>query len=505
MRKSQKQNFTPSRRKFLGGMATASALIMVGCGNESFVEDDAVDGDIISDGDIEKDGDSIVWDEEFDVLIVGAGGAGLVAALEAATNGASVIVLEKAKTIGGSTSYSGGVIQGSGTSVQDDYGISNDTAEKHFKYWKAAGEGIPEEKLIRTMANNSADDIEWLISHGLSFSRVYAVDTIPYIDRDLMPPRLHEVEGGAGAYVNKLEAEAEAAGVTIRTETPAIALVKDVEQGIVGLKASDGTTETNIRALKGVILTSGGFDRNEEMARSFSPQHYNDLQGSLVLTPQANVGDGLVMGLAAGADLAGLGGTLAYPSVRIGRKEGEQLYPGIWVNKYGQRFVNETAHYGYAARAIFNQEQHMVYAIFDQTTRDLIGGTTEYTNGSTLAELAKKIEVNAGQLELTVDKWNEDVENNEDTLFGKEVGLATIENPDYYASEVQEFNIGSLGGLKINTKAEVIDKEGEAIAGLYAAGMVAGGYIGPYYPGSGTAINATLVFGRIAGREAAAR
>ena len=196
--------------------------------------------------------------------------------------------------------------------------------------------------------------------------------------------------------------------------------------------------------------------------------------------------------------------------------------PGIWVNKHGQRFINEGAHYAYAMRAVFQQEQHLAWAVFDEGVREMggaaIGGIwgpwSEDLNeeissgmvksGDTLTALGSSIGMNGAQLETTVAKWNEDVERGEDSLFHKEVGLVALNRAPYYATLVAEVNLGSCGGLKINTEAQVVDVNGEVIPRLYAGGMVAGGFIGPYYPGSGTALNSTVTFGRIAGENAVA-
>jgi urocanate reductase len=173
-------------------------------------------------------------------------------------------------------------------------------------------------------------------------------------------------------------------------------------------------------------------------------------------------------------------------------------------------------------RAIFGQELHIAWAVFDENVKELggaaIGGiwgawTDDLSEeidsgkvkiGEDLAALAAAIGVNGEQLEATVARWNEDMETGEDTLYNKQVGLVALDRAPYYATQIYEVNLGSCGGLKINADAQVIDVNGEVIPRLYAGGMVGGGCIGPYYPGSGTAINTTVCFGRISGDNAAA-
>ena len=137
----------------------------------------------------------------------------------------------------------------------------------------------------------------------------------------------------------------------------------------------------------------------------------------------------------------------------------------------------------------------------DDLSEEIASGKVK--TGDSLRALGSAIGVNGEQLEATVVKWNEDMATGADTLFRKTYGLVALDRAPYYATPITEVNLGSCGGLKINTKAQVVDVNGEVIPRLYAGGMVAGGFIGPYYPGSGTAINSTVTFGRIAGDAAA--
>ncbi|MDP8222555.1 MAG: FAD-dependent oxidoreductase [Candidatus Lernaella stagnicola] len=513
---SKNDDKTISRRGFLrGGLVFGAATVtgvLTGCAGE-----DGADG---KDGsNAYASGFDIDFAEEYDVIVVGGGGAGLTSALEAANAGASVLLLEKRDALGGSTALSGGVVQGSGTTYQQAFGITGDSAAKHEQYWLLAGEGAVDEDLVSLLAANSGPDVEWLGGLGAVYEDIYAVDSIPYIPADLMLARLHVATGLGHGYVDVLQAAAESAGVTIRLEAPAAALIQHPDLGIVGVTSTVDGADINIRAKRAVILASGGFDRNPELARAFSPQLYNDLQNNLVLSNSANEGDGLKMGMNVGADLAGMGGTISYPAIRVGRTEGGTPIPGIWVNAQGQRFVNEAAHYGYVSRAMFAQQEHIVWAVFDETVRQMGGATiggwsddlsSEIESGKivtadTPAGLAAAMGVNAGMFPLTLAKWNNDLNGDAaDSLFGREVALQALDTPPYFATRCLCYNVGSVGGLKIDTEAHVIDTAGAAIPGLYAAGMVSGGFIGPYYPGSGTAVCATLVFGRIAGRNAAA-
>jgi len=462
------------------------------------------------------------WDKEADVVIVGAGGTGIVAAIEAGAAGSSVLVLEKAAVVGGTTSLSGAVIQASNTEFQRAAGVEGDTPEKHYEYWITASEGQSDPELVRLLADNAPGNIQWLVDHGVEYAGVYPVDTIPYIDPNLMVSRIHipgppgsQPAAGAGDkyHVQILYKVAQEKGAEFLLETPTLALVRDPEKGVIGVKAESGGEEMYVKAKKAVILATSSFDHNEEMARAFSLQQLWAIQSGIVAPAPTNTGDGIKMAMEIGADLAGMGGTIGVPSPGIGGAAA----PGIWVNKYGQRFVNEAAHYAYACRAVFEEELHIGWAVFDEKVKQA-GGTAlgwsedfseeissgKVKTGDTLSALAQSLGVNGAELEATVEKWNGDVAGGEDTLFGKAVGLQALDQGPYYAAQMSEWNLGSHGGVRINTSAQVLDVHGEVIPRLYAGGMAAGGIIGPYYPGSGTAVCTTVCFGRIAGQKAAA-
>lgn len=494
-----------SRRSFLKGAAVGTVAVagvgaLAGCGAAA------------SSNLPEK------WDKEADVVILGAGGTGIVAAIEAVNGGASVIVLEKAVVPGGTTALSGAVIQAAGTDLQKQT-VQGDTPDKHYQYWMLASEGQAEPELVRVLADNAPGNISWLMEQGVEYHSVYGVDPIPYIGPDLMVNRIHipgpegsQPAAGAGGpfHTEILFKVAQNKGAEFLFETPATALVRDAEKGVVGVKAESGGQELYVKAKKGVIIATSSFDHNKEMARAFSLQQLWAIETGVVATAPTNTGDGILMAMEIGADLDGMGGTIGVPVPGVGGIAA----PGIWVNPYGQRFVNEAGHYAFLSRAVFNQLQHNAWGIFDSQVKGSALGWSDdlsaevsagtLTKADTLAGLAEALGINAAQLEATVAKWNEDVAAGTDSLFGKTVNLQAIEQGPFYAAKITEWNLGSHGGVRINTSAQVIDVNGEAIPRLYAGGMAAGGCVGAYYPGSGTAVATTVCYGRIAGKNAAA-
>ncbi len=501
-----------SRRDFVKGAAIGAGLLtgasaLAGCGTAAAPAASGIPDQ---------------WDKEADVVIIGGGGTGIVAAIEAAEAGSSVLVLEKAAVVGGTTSLSGAVIQAAGTEFQRAAGIEGDTPEKHYQYWITAAEGQADPELVRVLAENAPANIQWLVDHGVEYAGVYPVDPIPTVPEELMAARIH-IPGPAGSqpaagageqyHISILYPVAQDKGAEFMLETTVTGLVRDPEKGVIGVKAESDGEEIYVKANKGVILATSSFDHNEEMARAFSLQQLWAMEKGLVATVPTDTGDGIKMAMEIGADLAGMGGTIGVPSPGIGGAAA----PGIWVNKYGQRFVNEAAHYAFKSRAVFNQEEHIAWAIFDEKIKAQGGTALGWSEdlseeiasgvvktGDTLMALAAAIGVNGGELEATVEKWNEDVADGEDTLFHTATGLQAIDQGPYYAAQMYEWNLGSHGGVRINTNAQVMDVHGEVIARLFAGGMAAGGIVGPYYPGSGTAVATTVCFGRIAAQGAAA-
>lgn len=458
------------------------------------------------------------WDDEADLVIIGGGGAGLVAAIQARELGATVLVLEKSARCGGTTSVSGGLIQASATPYQREAGILGDNPETHYRFWLEQSEGIADPDLVRVLAEEAPRSIQWLADRGVKFTSVTPLGRIPFVDPELNQPRIHAVEGGGMGLMRTIEDVAEARGAQIRTNTSVVALVTDEEKGVIGVKAESRKGTLFIRAARAVILATSSFDHNREMSRAFSPQQLWALEKGRCLCVATNDGEGIRMAMGVGADLAGMGGTIGFPGVNVGRSE---EVPGIWVNKLGQRFVDEAAHYAYVMRAVFDQPRNEAWAIFDDEVKALggrqIGGVFQSWSddlseeiaagvahrGATIEELARSLGIPAQHLAATVKVWNEDAARGVDSLCGREIALKPITKAPYYAVPVTEVNLGSMGGVKINTKGQVLDLHGQPIPRLYAGGMVAGGFLGPYYPGSGTAIQVAMTFGRIAAENAA--
>ena len=476
--------------------------------------------------------ESEAFDLETEVLVVGAGGAGVSAAAEAALAGAKVLVLEKAGIMGGTTNLSGGVMQAAGTKYQKEFtDYQDDTPEKHAELWIKAGEGTVDEELVTDLAKGAPEHIAWLADTcGIKWTSIYGHCHIPYVPNELMADRIHVYEGGGaagsgGIYVQAVWKVAEANGAEMQMNTEAKRLIQDADGTVIGVVAEQGGKELRIKASKGVILCTASIDQNMEMAKRLSPQQYYDLNNGICMSVGTDTGDGIRMGMEIGADVMGFGGCIDFcGKTGSGTDNRTPTFPSFIVNQNGFRFVCEDATYAYHYRAIFQQSVALdgaTYMIFGKssitTSVAVASGYASWTEesanaeveagtlfyGETIEELAEAIGVPAANLKAQLEMWNAYAKAGEDTQFGRLTGLEEITGP-FYAYKNVAFNLGALGGLKINVNTEVIDVNGNVIPHLYAAGLNAGGWIGPYYPGSGTAVMGTVHWGRRAGAVAAA-
>ena len=506
-----------SRRSFLKGaaasMASVAAMGLVGAPVLASAEEN--------------------WDLETDVLVVGGGGTGVSAAAEAAAAGVKVLVLEKSGIVGGTSNLSGGVMQAAGTKYQKEFTkYQDDTPENHAAVWIKEGEGLVDEELVKDLANGAPAHIDWLADTcGLKWTSIYGHCHIPYVEDEIMADRIHVYEGGGASgggviYVQAVWKYAQEQGAEMQMNTEVKKLVQDESGTVVGVIAEQDGKEIRVKANKGVILCTASVDQNREMAKRLSPQQYYDLDNGICLSVATDTGDGIRMGMEIGADVAGFGGCIDFcGKTGFGTDNRTPNFPSFIVNQNGFRFVCEDTTYAYHYRAIYQQCVGLnghTYMIFGKSSitesQAVASGYAPWSSeeaadaeveagtlfkGETIEELAEAIGVPAANLKAQLDLWNSYGESGEDLQFGRLTGVEPITGP-FYAYQNIAYNLGALGGLKINVDTEVIDVNGSVIPHLYAAGLNAGGWIGPYYPGSGTAIIGTVHWGRKAGAKAAA-
>lgn len=440
-----------------------------------------------------------------DVVVVGAGGAGLAAALTAAQNGADVVVLEKMAMVGGASSMAGGGTNATGSQWQQSYGIE-DSPEAYFMDIMENGHFFSDARTLWLYANTQGAAFDWLVAEDGA--------ALPYVNSQPSPSAEHSYgrtfspEGGGAGVVSALQQKVTDLGVEILLETPAQELM--VTDGTVtGVKAlaADGTPY-EITA-NSVILATGGYGANTDML----PETVTSLPyaGAVSAT-----GDGLNMATAIGADAINLDKVNIQPhSIILPDGRGQHTFQGclamynktgsILVSDQGVRFVNEQ---GSASdiKAGMEQNEHsyliMDAASFETYAQTCIAshnftqeqldqwleanGTSNpvFAHADSLEDLAAIVGIPSGALTETVERYNGFVSAGEDTDFGRKVSTAMGDGP-YYAVEMNLRYYATLGGLHINDNMQVLDTDGQPIQGLYAAGEVVGGVVGDIYaPGS---------------------
>ena len=456
---------------------------------------------------------------DFDLIIIGGGGAGLAAGIMARKQGASVMVLEADTKLGGATSLSAAVMYACNTSVQKARGIE-DSPDAMFNYMMTLSGWDTYPRNMRILCEQSGPALEWLISLGVQFPKEYllcsGVDTVP---------RGHPSQGLCDALINA----AGVAGVEYALGTRVDKLL--VENGrVVGISAEG----TELRA-GAVIITTGGFGNSPEMIKEFYPTaaYHGDWTYAVHMDAPFIVGDGIKLGRAIGAAIVGNDTGLLLPTSGLGKFIESFLPPWIvLVNTLGNRFMDESAPYAVSGYILNSQPGKHAYAIFDEPTLEVASQdmsfadpyhsgtampTWEYNllrqsiaNGKiaqadSVAELAKKIGVDAETLQVTIEQYNADCDKGCDSLYFKEMNPRfPVRQGPFYACQVRACVIGQTGaGLNVNEKAQVLDQHGRVIPGLYSAGEVLGCGVGKRYFGGGMGICNAMVFGRIAGTEAA--
>ena len=491
----------------------------------------------------------------YDVVVLGGGGAGLTASITAAQNGAKVILVEKAGSLGGNT-----LIAGQGFNACDperqantemseallgelksyldldpadfgafaevletvkgqinDYIASGsttlfDSPELHMLHTYMGGKrtGLdgtviePDLELTRTFATNALDALEWAESIGAQWN-----DTTSTI-LGAMWPRSHGLANGN--VITILTDAAKANGVEIVTDTRANELI--VENGkVVGVKAttSEGANVT-LHANSGVVLATGGFSANAPMVVEYN-NYWPGLSDTMPSTNAPTItGDGIVMAKAIGADLVGMGFAQLMPS---SHPVDGSLFSGIWgsaetqvfVNKEGKRYVNEYAERDVLSKAALEQTDGIFYIICDNKiakNADVAGMEAKgnVVVADTLEELAEKLGIPADTFVETIERYNSFVDAQKDDDFGKPLFGEKIDEAPFVATPRSPSLHHTMGGVKIDTNTHVISTEGNVIDGLYAAGEVTGGLHAGNRLG-GNAMTDFLVFGRIAGENAA--
>jgi fumarate reductase flavoprotein subunit len=461
---------------------------------------------------------------ETEIVIIGAGGAGLAAALTAAEKGSKIILLEKLSTPGGNSAMAEGLF-GAESPVQRRLGVDASRDQlfniaMEYSHWKI------NPRIVRAFVDKSGDTIGWLEEKGLQFF-------LDPLYPDQFPLVFHCLKRGGAEVINLLIQDCLVSGVKIISETAAQKILKDVDGNTAGVLAIKNNTQFKIKA-KSVIIATGGYGGNQELLKKYCTSYREDT----FLRGIPHTGDGFLMATEIGAASESLGILqLGGPSFR-----GSALITGlarepttIWANKKGERYTNEAiTFYGpETANTIDNQPDKISYTLFDEQMKRIIADNGKFIKrsriksfeaselesavrkeaaggmigiGNSWGEIAGYMGAKPAILEATIAEYNICSESGHDRIFTKDSRyLKALHSPPYYAIKCCQSFLGTIGGIKINQHMEVLNQQNNPIPGFYAAGVDTGGWESYTYCSilSGSTFGFAVNSGRIAGENAA--
>jgi fumarate reductase flavoprotein subunit len=441
--------------------------------------------------------------DEYDIVIVGAGGAGMTAALQAKEAGMNPVILEKMPVAGGNTIKSSSGMNASETKFQEKEGIK-DSNHNFFEETLKGGKGTNDQELLRFFVEHSAEAIDWLDEKGIELSNLT-------ITGGMREKRTHRPADGSaigGYLVDGLVRNVKEEKIPLFVDVDVTELTT-ADNKVTGVKVTLKDKEQKKIKAKAVVVTTGGFGANKEMIAEYQPQ----LKDYVTTNQAGSTGDGIKMIQAVGGATVDMKEIQIHPTVQQDKAyligEAVRGEGAILAGQSGERFVNELDTRDKVSAAINELPEKAAYLIFDQGVRDRAKAIEFYDKqgfvetGDTLETLAEKIDMPVATLKATVATWNQAVEAKKDAAFGRTTGMEhSLSIGPYYAIKIAPGIHHTMGGVKINTKTEVLKEDGTPIEGLYAAGEVTGGLHGQNRIG-GNAIADIIIFGRQAGSESA--
>jgi len=441
--------------------------------------------------------------DQADVVVIGAGAAGMTAAITAHDAGAKVIVLEKQPITGGNSMLAAGGMNAAETKYQKEKGIK-DSVELMIEDTMKGGNNMNDPELVKILAKNSAGSVDWLTSLGADLSNVGRM-------AGASVDRRHGPKGGTAVGANiadTLKKNAADRKIDVRVNSKVVKILEDGKGGVTGVQVEGKHRGLYTINAKAVVLAAGGFSANPEKVAFYRPE----FKGMTTSNQPGATGDGLDIGAAAGGELQDMKEIQIHPTVAAGSRilitEAVRGNGAIVVNQEGKRFMNELTTRDKASAAILNQTGKMAYMIFDEGVRQSLKQIDGYFHlelvkeGDTPETLAAEIKVPPQALKATMEAYNQAVDKKDDAEFKRPDMPRPLRTPKYFAIAIKPGVHYTMGGLKINTDSQVIAKDGKPIAGFYAAGEVTGGVHGTNRLG-GNSISETITFGRIAGANAA--
>lgn len=438
-----------------------------------------------------------------DVVVIGAGGAGLSAAVSAADAGMNVLVLEKMPMVGGNTNYATGGLNAAETQFQAELEIE-DSVELYIEDTMKGGKQLNNLDLVTLMAEKSSETVDWLTEMGADLTSVGRAG-------GASTNRIHRPTGGGavGAHVVQvLKENAEAyEGVTIVVNSKVVEILTE-DGAATGVVVETAEGNYNVFA-KAIVIAAGGFGNSQEIIVQYNPA----LEGFGTTNHPGATGDAIGLVAPLNVSLIDMEYIQTHPTV-VPKKnkmitEGVRGEGAILVNRDGKRFINELETRDVVSAAELAQEGQTAFEVFDQSIRDDLSAIEKYvkqgliTEAATLEELAAAMGVDPATFVETIETYNRYQEAGVDEDFGRDYMLHSIDEAPFYFVEVGPAVHHTMGGIEINTKTEVFDMNGDVIPGLFAAGEVTGGVHGGNRLG-GNAMTDITTYGRIAGASAAA-
>ena len=505
--------------------------------------------DYMAKADKTTNGETVSYDA--DVVVIGAGGAGMTAAMTAADAGQKVVILESQAMVGGNSARATGGMNAAKTVYQDENefdqaaGVEKTLATAAEKYadnetitalaktvseqWAAyqanptgyfdsvelmeldtmvGGKGINDPELVKTLCEGTADAIDWLDENGITLHNVSSFGGAS-VKRIHRPVNEEGKVVSVGAYmIPLLQENCEKRGIDIVLNTTVDTILTDANGAAVGVSGTDKDGNTVVVNAKSVILATGGFGANLDMVTQYKPE----LAGFMTTNAAGAQGQSIEMATAIGAGTVDMDQIQIHPTVEANTAalitEGLRGDGAILVNANGERFIDEVGTRDVVSAAEIAQPGSYSWLIVDQAMADassVIQGYIKkgYTKtGATYEELAKELDVDPAAFANTMETWNSYVEAKNDPDFGRTSFANPLNNGPYYAIKVTAGVHHTMGGVTINSATEVLKEDGTVIPGLFAAGEVTGGVHGANRLG-GTAVADFVVFGRIAGESAA--
>ncbi|MFK4912125.1 flavocytochrome c [Lactococcus petauri] len=439
--------------------------------------------------------------KSYDVIIVGSGGAGMTAAIEAKDAGMNPVILEKMPMAGGNTSKASAGLNASETSVEKAQGVT-DSNDKFYEETLKGGAGTNDKELLRYFVDHSAAAVDWLAQNDIVLDNLTTTG-------GMSVSRTHRPHDGSavGAYLVKgLEENISKRDIPVFVNSDVTKInEKDGKVSGVEVKIEGETKQVDSKA---VVVTTGGFGANQKMIAKYRP----DLKDYVTTNAAGSTGDGIEMISALGGALVDMDKIQIHPTVfqKTGYLVSESIRGegAILVNKEGNRFFNEMDTRDKVSAAELKQDGKYAYAIFGEGTKDKVKAVDQYISknmvveADNVEELAKKLDIKPEELKATVTKWNKAVADKKDSEFGRTTGMTNDISGKVYAIKVAPGIHHTMAGVKINIQTQVLKEDGQPIKGLYAAGEVTGGLHGGNRIG-GNAVADIIIFGRQAGQESA--